>query len=120
MERKERLMAAFKYLRDRGCVHTQKDIATAMNATPQNVSLAFSGNSRALTDRFITRFNQAFGDIFNLSWLQYGEGEMLNTPTQPIANEAPTTSMIDKLLEELSAQRHQIDRLLSIIERMQQ
>lgn len=78
MGRNDRLKEAFEFLRSNGKVHTQKDLAVQMGATRPNVSGAFKGDPKILTDNFIKRFNNAFDDIFNLNWLLDGEGEMLN------------------------------------------
>ena len=63
------------------------------------------------------------------NWLLFGEGSMLNpdiedSPAQP-ADSAARPTTLDKALDEIAAQRRmmeksqeQIDRLLSIIERM--
>ena len=59
-----------------------------MGASAPNVSSAFNGDSRVLTDRFLFRFNAAYDNIFSLDWLLTGEGEMLNTDSndeQPVA-----------------------------------
>lgn len=77
MERKDRLKEAFEYLRNKGEVHTQKDLAERMGATRPNVSGAFKGDIKILTDKFIRRFNDAFDNLFNLDWLLTGNGEML-------------------------------------------
>lgn len=82
MGRNDRLKEAFEFLRSNGKVHTQKDLAVQMGATRPNVSGAFKGDPKILTDNFIKRFNNAFDDIFNLNWLLDGEGEMLNDTTK--------------------------------------
>ena len=80
MKRDERLREAFNYLKNKGVVHKQKDVAEKMGSTEPNVSAALKGAEHVLTDNFLMRFNQAFGNIFNDEWLRTGEGEMLNTP----------------------------------------
>lgn len=77
MEKNERLKTAYQYLKGRGVVHTQKDLAEKMGATPPNVSSAFNGVESVLTDKFLYRFNNAFDDIFNIDWLLCEKGEML-------------------------------------------
>lgn len=79
MTRKERLNAAYRHLIGLNLVSSQLDVAEKMCANQSSVSSAFNGNERSLTDRFLTRFNNAFGNIFNLSWLKTGEGEMLKS-----------------------------------------
>ena len=77
MARKERINEAFLYLKNKGIVHTQKDVAKAMGASASNVSSALSGVESVLTDKFMSRFNEAFGDMFNEEWFLSGKGEML-------------------------------------------
>lgn len=143
MERKERLKEAFEYLRGKGEVHTQADIADKMKASRPNVSSAFKGDAKCLTDKFLARFNHAFGQIFNEEWLLQGEGEMLrasvvqtgngNNNQQGNGNSYNSSSALDKALDNISEQmklienaqrqtdkaQEQADRLLAIIEKMQ-
>lgn len=137
MERKDRLKAAYDYLRNQGKVHTQSDVASAMGATRQNVSAALKGKEGVLTDNFLKRFNAAYGDIFDTAWLLDGIGEMLsysfhqeingdnNTQVAGNNNHVNSPATLDKAIDEIAAQRklveksqEQIDRLLSIIENM--
>lgn len=137
MEKRERLKAAYDYLRNQGRVHTQSDVASLMDATRQNVSAAMKGKDGVLTNSFLKRFNAAFDDVFNSDWLINGEGEMLaRSPYQEIngdhntqiagnGNSVNGIASINKALDEIAAQRQvvqksqeQIDRLLSIIENM--
>lgn len=80
MSKKERLNDAFRYLRGKGIVQTQKDVADRMGASAPNVSSALKGIDNVLTDNFLRRFNEAFGNVFSLQWLILGEGDMLLTP----------------------------------------
>lgn len=77
MERKERFKEAFEYLKSRGTAHTQRDIALKMDSSEGNISKAMKGDERVLTNRFLRRFNEAYGNIFNIEWLIDGVGEML-------------------------------------------
>lgn len=77
MERKDRFKEAFEYLKNRGSVHTQRDVALKMDSSEGNISKAFKGDERVLTNRFLRRFNEAYGNIFNLDWLTDGVGDML-------------------------------------------
>ena len=88
--RVERLNKAFDYLRFKGIIGTQKDVAVAMNSTQPNVSSALKGDEKVLTDNFLVRFSSAYKDISS-SWLLSGEGEMLleekeNKPKLPPSN----------------------------------
>lgn len=77
METKDRLKKAYEYLRNNGKVHTQQNVADIMGVKKENVSRAFNGNEKYLTLGFITRFNNAFGNIFNIDWIIKEQGDML-------------------------------------------
>lgn len=76
MSRAERLNEAYNYLRFKGIISTQKDVARAMNSTQPNVSSALRGEEKVLTDNFLHRFSNAYEDISSC-WLLTGEGSML-------------------------------------------
>ncbi len=84
--RGERIAAAFSYLKSAGIVSTQQEIADAMNANKTSVSQALKGNEAYLTDKFLSRFNNAVGDVFNIAWLLTGKGSMLEaqSPTDGV------------------------------------
>lgn len=90
MDKTDRLKEAFTHLRNNGIVHTQKEVAMRMGSTPPNVSSAFKGDPKYITDSFLRRFNDAFGDVFNENWLLAGEGNMLNDEDvkEPVAKTA--------------------------------
>lgn len=113
MDKVERFKRAYEYLRNRGMVHTQKDLAEIMQATPPHVSLAFKGDNKYLTDSFLLRFNEAFGRIFNHQWLILGEGDMLKEEEDETAFEQSETSRFLSLLEKKD---EQIDRLIALLE----
>lgn len=69
-----RLNEAYEYIRSVGRIHTQKDLANIMRSSTSTVSKALSGEPKSLTEKFILRFNHAFGDIFETDWLLGKEG----------------------------------------------
>ena len=75
---KERLNKAYNYLKFKGIVSKQQDVAEKMGATRPNVAKALNGNEGFLTESFLKRFAQAFDDTISAYWLLTGEGEMLN------------------------------------------
>lgn len=137
MERLDRLNKMYEYACAKKLCKNKKTFAALLNMNEGNLSSAFSGkDTRYLTNNLLLRANAALGDVFNPSWLLYGEGNMLvssNTPAN-YGNDTVTTrqqeegitsaspSTIDMLLAELKAQRessdNQISRLLAIIENM--
>ena len=78
MEKKDRLAKAIAYLKMQGLVDSQVDAARKMNAAESTMSSAIGGNERYLNNRFLKRFNEAFGNIFSFEWLVNGIGNMLN------------------------------------------
>lgn len=76
-ERQYAIKTAFEYLLSKGLVSTQKELAYKMQATAPNVSKALAGDEKCLTEKFLRRFNLAFGGIFRDSWLLEGQGSML-------------------------------------------
>ena len=75
---KERLNEAVRYLKYKGIVKTQDNIASKMGAARGNVSSALSGKKGVLTDQFIQRFYKAFPQ-FSYQWLLFGTGDMLES-----------------------------------------
>ena len=85
----KRIATAIDYLKSIGRVHKQQDIAEQMGATESSLSRALKGDVKYLTDKFIQRFNKAYGNIFNESWLMGGQCDMLadeNEVAQQTAN----------------------------------
>lgn len=116
MERADRFNKAYEYLKNRGMVHTQKELAAKMQATAPHVSLAMKGESKYLTDNFLRRFNEAFGELFNYQWLILGEGNMLKDGNEE--EETPVQSETSRFLSLLEKKDEQIDRLLDQHDRL--
>lgn len=81
--KKQRLVSAYDVLRHRGLAFKHQDVANKMGASRPNVSAALNGDAKVLTDKFLKRFNAAYGGIFNDEWLLDGEGEMLSKEQIP-------------------------------------
>lgn len=80
MTTKERLQMVYETLRNHGIVHTKKDLANLIGTSAPNVSNAFKGDERFLTNNFLSRLNKAVNYMFNQDWLLYDQGEMLAQP----------------------------------------
>lgn len=94
MEKSEALKKAINHLRMLGKVATMKEVARAMGADPSNISRHINGQPEP-TAKFMRRFNEAFGNIFNEEWLLHGDGDMLAsdvTPLGPASTEEFTTT----------------------------
>ena len=76
MDRKERFNVAYKFLYDKGWIHSQKEAAKKMETTAPNMSSALNGVESVLTDKFLKRFADAFPAI-STDWLLNESGAML-------------------------------------------
>ena len=76
MDTLDRLHNAIKFLRDKGQIHKQQDIADRLNMGKSRISEALKGKEGKFTDGFIRKFAAAYSDYINEEWLLTGEGEM--------------------------------------------
>lgn len=126
MNKFEIFQQAFNYIKSRGYVHTQKDVASKMGSSESNVSKALKGEDKVLTDRFLKRFNAAFDYVFNIDWLLHGKGNMLSDSTSQnvkgnnnhVAGRDINISNEDfsKLIDTVNKQQEQMGRLISLLE----
>lgn len=72
----KRFNEAYNYVRSKGSFHTQVELASLMQCSRSNISMAKKGNENCLTQSFIRRFCRTFPEI-NENWILTGEGEML-------------------------------------------
>ena len=111
MDKKERMNAAFNYLRDHGYLHTQKDMADAIGSTAPNVSRMLKGDPKVLTDNICVRVQRSYGCI-SANWLMHGEGEML-VVDEPTEQGDPTLAAKNETIATLRAQLKDKDALLA-------
>lgn len=111
MDKKERMNAAFNYLRDHGYLHTQKDMADAIGSTAPNVSRMLKGDPKVLTDNICIRVQRSYGCI-SANWLMHGEGEML-VVEEPTEQGDPTLAAKNETIATLRAQLKDKDALLA-------
>lgn len=71
------MAALFSYLRYKGLVKTQRELADKLGASYSNISSAMKGEERACTNNLLKRINRAFHGMFSEDWLINGEGDML-------------------------------------------
>ena len=125
----EFLLSAYQYLRSCGKVHTKTDLAEIMQTNRSSVSKAINGDAGYLTESFLTRFNAAFGNIFNMAYLMRGEGEMLavsesgNNIVQGDNNHhfqqsvsSSADNAVERLNEALKAKDKEIEMLKKMVE----
>lgn len=75
--KRDRIQKAYKFLYDRGLVHSVTDLAVKMGRTRPGVSNAINGAPEYLNDKFMAAFSKTFNGIFSLDWLLTGNGTML-------------------------------------------
>lgn len=87
MNRKDILNDVFEKLRYDKILSTKKEFAERIGFDKTNLSSAFNGAEKYLTDSLFNKIADAFPQ-FNSKWLQTGEGEMLkdNSSTTVKAN----------------------------------
>ena len=92
-QRKERLNEAYEYIRQHFGIHTQSDLAAKLKMTRPALSSAMNGNEAYLTDNLFVKICAAYPGVFNLDYLQNGEGELLanSKSKQPNENKSATS-----------------------------
>lgn len=76
--RLQRLEAMYDYLYRKSLIHNKKDLCLAVGIAQATLSRAFSGDEKYLTASLLTKINNYFGRVFNLEWINTGEGDMLS------------------------------------------
>ena len=84
----ERMHEVVAYLKGKRIIRFQKDIAETLGMNKVTVSQALKGNESYFTESFVRKFCEAFG--INGKWLLTGDGEMLISKREQIANEKDT------------------------------
>lgn len=72
----QRLLQAIDYLKDKGVIHKQQDIADTLRMGKSRISEALKGKEGKFTKGFIKSFAVAYADYINESWLSTGDGNM--------------------------------------------
>ena len=95
--RHERLKEVYEYLRYHYSIHTQTDMANAIQMTRPAFSAAMNGNEKYLTKSLFMKICAAFPGVFNLDYLLNGTGTLLaqNEKAEP----TPVSPATDNILE---------------------
>ena len=72
----KRLNNAYNLLLDNGLVHKKQDFAEFMDIAPANLSHAFKGNTRYLTQGLMKRIADAFPEVISREYMEHGIGEV--------------------------------------------
>lgn len=103
------LREAYNYLRSKGIVHTQTNIAEKTKYNKSAVSQALAGVEAYVTSNFVQTFNEAFGGLFNEDYLLRGEGTLLKD--QPLDSQAPKPYRAPTVVEAVASGSRTIQRL---------
>ena len=95
--RHERLKEVYEYLRYHYSIHTQTDMANAIQMTRPAFSAAMNGNEKYLTKSLFMKICAAFPGVFNLDYLLNGSGTLL--AQQKEAEPTTVSSATDNMLE---------------------
>ena len=93
----ERLKEAYDYLRYQHGIHTQIDMANALQVTRSSFSAAMNGKEKYLTKSLFMKICAAFPGVFNLDYLLTGTGTLLATKEK--AEPIPASPATDNILE---------------------
>lgn len=77
MTRHEIITAMLIELKARGLFKMKKEIAEKIGVNSATLSSALHDNNNCLTESLLLKLNEAYGNIFSISWIITGEGEML-------------------------------------------
>lgn len=97
MNRHDRLKEAYDYLRYQHGIHTQMEMANALQITRSSFSAAMNGNEKYLTKSLFMKICAAFPGVFNLDYLLNGTGTLLATKEK--AEPTPVSPATDNILE---------------------
>ena len=87
-KRNDNFAAALAYLKGRGDIETQKELALLMGVSEDTISRILKGGS--VSESTITKFHAATNGLFNLKWLRGQSDVMLSA--EAIAAAVPDTS----------------------------
>ena len=108
-DKHERLKEVYEYLRYHYAIHTQTDMANAIQLTRPAMSAAMNGNDKYLTKNLFMKICAAFPGVFNLDYLLNGTGTLL--AQQEKAEPTPVSPATDNLLELHAQMLRRVDDL---------
>ena len=122
----ERIAEVLRFAIAKGIVSNQKEFASLIEATPSQLTNYLKGKTVPQPNSF-ERMNAAVDNAFNIDWLRGGYGNIYAVSDGSIVGNNNTNGIPPKKFDNeqgwfalVSEKDKQIDRLLTIIERMQQ
>lgn len=118
-KRNENFAAVLAYLKDRGDIETQKDLAELMGVSQDTISRILKGGS--VSESTITKLHAATKGLFNLQWMHGQSDVMLSAEAMAARQPSPTppdttAAMLAAKDETIAALRSQLsdkDRLIA-------
>lgn len=121
MNKEDRLVEMYNYARSHNLCKNKGTFAELVGFAPTNLSRAFNGMPRFLTDNLLLRANEALSNVFSTQWLLTGEGEMyannsnnVPAPTPTHAHKTITPSYDDDDLEYLRKRVKELEYLVDL------
>lgn len=118
-KRNENFAAVLAYLKDRGDIETQKDLAELMGVSQDTISRILKGGN--VSESTITKLHAATKGLFNLQWL-HGQSDVMlsaeaiaarqSSPTPPDTSAALLAAK-DETIAALRSQLSDKDRLIA-------
>ena len=116
MDKSVRLNEAYEWLRYRKLVSSKREFAEHIGIDKTNLSSAFNGMEKYLTDNLFIKISEAFPEL-NQDWLLTGEGNMLKEQSVSTyyenTNQQQNDMNIQELLEAIKRRDQQMDEMLS-------
>lgn len=118
MERKEKLQKLYNQARLAGLCQSQKEFSELLHINNVSISRALNGDPRYLTDSLLSKIEKLFADK-NIQTIADNHGTINQQNQKNFTQNTEGAAQIDKLLDLLKEKDSQINRLLTIIEKMQ-
>lgn len=121
-KRNENFAAALAYLKDRGDIETQKELALLMGVSEDTISRILKGGS--VSESTITKLHTATKGLFNLQWLHGQSDVMLSAEAIAARQSSPTPPDLaaallaakDETIATLRSQLSDKDRLIAVLQ----
>jgi hypothetical protein len=120
MDNVDRLRKMYEYAVEHSLCKNKKEFAALIGVHASNLSKAFGSESGFLTDKFLLRVNQSIGNVFAISWVLYGEGDMF-VQSSPAAPEQEVSVSTHQPVQEVvvPSDSKRVELLESLVETLQ-
>lgn len=105
-KRNENFAVALAYLKDRGDIETQKELALLMGVSEDTISRILKGGS--VSESTITKLHAATKGLFNLQWLHGQSDVMLSAEAIAARQSSPTVALLAAKDETIASLKREI------------